>query len=197
MKCFCDIDYNLLTSIIVLCIALITLFVSYRAIRYQIISLINVQLADKAKQCNSNLDPKDLSKPPKKNDKVSGTVSSIITAEEIINYQACLKKSIFIRGFDLQSLIDQFYLQLHTTIRVFLQKGQIYENDIENIENKEQYDTIKNQYMRSIEFLSISIIKDKSKFFEQLHSYSIKRNKKLVKKIKKNGTQHAVIDNWR
>lgn len=176
MKCSSDINYDLLLSIIALIAALIALLLSYKAVHYQIISLLNAQLADKAKDCNSNLEPNDSSRIPKQNDKVSGIVSSIITAEELINYQVCLKKSIFSRNLDLQSLIDQFYLQLHTTIRVFLQKGNL---DKADIENEEQYKILQTQYNRAIEFLSISIFRDKNKYFELLHSYSLKRNQKL------------------
>ncbi|MFA6667665.1 MAG: hypothetical protein WCS51_04890 [Bacilli bacterium] len=169
------IDYNLITSIVAIFIALIALIVSYKATRYQIISLLNAQLADKAKDCNSNLNRNDLSKIPTKNDKVSWIVSSIITAEEIINYQVDHKKSFFMIRYNIQSLIDQFYLQLHTTIRVFLQKGHF---DPEDLADYTQFGAIKNQYNRSTEFLSISINKDKNKEFEKLHNHTLERNKK-------------------
>ena len=179
MKCFCDIDYNLLTSVIALIVALVAIYLSFRALRYQIIALINVQLSDKAKECNNNLDINNMSSIPKRNDKFSGILSSIITAEEILNYQLYLKKNIFKRGIDIQSLIDQFYLQLHTTIRVFLQKGEINENDLEN---NNHLVTFKEQYQRSIDFLADSINKDINKHFEKLHSYSLTKNKKYKKK---------------
>ncbi len=172
-KCFCEVDYDLATIIVPIIIAIIALIVSYRATRYQIISLLNAQLADKAKDCNSNLDDNDLSNMPIKNDKVSWIVSSIITAEEIINYQIYYKTSFFMIGYDVQSLIDQFYLQLHTTIRVFLQKGHF---DTKDLADNSQFEAINNQYIRSTEFLSISINKDENKEFEKLHDYTLKRN---------------------
>jgi len=172
---------NFLISIIALIIAIFALFISYKAIRYQIISLLNVQLSDKAKYCNDNLDKNNLSKMPTQIDKFSGILSAIITAEELFNYQFCYKKSIFLWFFDCQSLIDQFYLQLHTTIRVFLQKGQIQESDIDD---SFYMDIFQKQYNRATEFLSISIAKDKNRSYEKLHSYSLKRNKKLFKKYK-------------
>jgi len=189
MKGICCIDLNSVLPIIAIILSLIAiiiaLFVGYLTTRYQIISLINSQLADKAKECNSNLDKNDLSGMPKSNDKVSWIVSSIITAEEIINYQVSFKRSIFLLGYDIQELIDQFYLQLHTTIRLFLQREKF---DVSDLENTWLFEVLRNQYFRSTEFLSISIDNDKNKVFEKFHEYSLRRNKKR----NKNGTQHAV-----
>ena len=145
------------------------------AIRYQIISLINAQLADKAKECNSNLDLQDLSKPPKSNDKVSGFLSAIITAEELLNYQAHHKKSLFLWKLDTIALIDQFYLQLHTTIREFMKKDTIIEADLKK---NSQLDVFKKQFERSKEFLNFAIEKNRNGEFEKLHEYTIKRNNK-------------------
>lgn len=187
MKFFCDIDYNFWISIFAIIIAIIALIVSCGATRYQIISLLNAQLADKAKDCNSNLNHENLSKMPIENDKVSWIVSSIITAEEIVNYQVYFKKSCFMKGYNIQSLIDQFYLQLHTTIRKFLQKGHF---DSKDLEDNSQFDAINKQYTRSTEFLSISIINDNNKVFEKLHDYTLERNKKLIKRFTKANIKH-------
>ncbi|WP_426669942.1 hypothetical protein ACPPVU_01610 [Mucilaginibacter sp. McL0603] len=177
MSCSNNIDYNLLSSILALVVAIIALFVGYRAIRYQIISLINAQLADKAKDCNTNLDSNNYGDAPKQLDKISGILSSIITAEELLNYQVNLKKNIFILHLDVQSLIDQFYLQLHTTIRLFLQKEKLEISDIDSSAENILV-VLQVQYNKSQEFLSISIKKDNNKVFEQLHSFSLERNKK-------------------
>lgn len=169
MKCFYCIDYSLLTSIIPIIVALIAviiaMFVGFITTRYQIISLLNTQLADKAKDCNSNLNHNDLSKMPKQNDKVSWIVSSIITAEEIINYQLYYSKRFFLVGYNIQELIDEFYLQLHTTIRVFFQKERF---DSSDLEDKSQFDVIEKQYTRAKEFLLILIKNDENKAFEKL-----------------------------
>ncbi|MCK9484094.1 MAG: hypothetical protein M0R34_07000 [Candidatus Marinimicrobia bacterium] len=162
-------DSILITSFVAIIIALIALIFSFRAIRFQIISLLNSQLAYKARDCNSNLDSNDLSKMPIKNDKVSWIVSSIITAEEIIFYQKFHKKNVFIRVSDIQSLIDHFYLQLHTTIRVFLKKEIFKEDELSDII---QYEDIKNQYFRCVKFLSCSLQKDKEYKFEEFHKYT-------------------------
>jgi hypothetical protein len=175
MNCFCEIDYNLLTSIIALLVAVFALIVSYVAIRYQIISLINAQLGDKAKECNGNLSPLDLSKPPRTNDKVSGLLSSIITAEELLNYQVYHKKNIFLWRLDLQSLIDQFYLQLHTTIRVFIEKANIEAGDLDSTNHLAAFQT---QFNRSRSFLTLSIKKSVDKEFEVLQKCTEERNRK-------------------
>jgi hypothetical protein len=174
MKCFCDIDYSLVTSIFALIVALLALYIPTR---YQIVSLINAQLSDKAKECNSNLDPNNLSYIPPQNDKVSGILSAIITAEELLNYKLYLKKSPYLIKLDVQSLIDQFYLQLHTTIRLFIQKEKLDTNDITH---QNQLEILQNQHKRSKEFLSISISRDNKKIFENLHSLSLKRNKEVT-----------------
>lgn len=173
MKCFCEIDYNLLTSIIALFVACVALFVSYMAMRYQIIGLISTQMADKAKDCNSNLDPLNFSNIPKSNDKFSGLLSAIITCEELINYEIYKQGSIFLWKLDVESLVDKFYLQLHTTVRVFLEKETINSEDLENVDHLQ---TFQGQFQRAKEFLKTSIIKNQKKEFEKLQNYTTIRN---------------------
>lgn len=172
MKCFCEIDYNLVTSIFSLIVAIYAIIY---AIRYQLISLLNAQLSDKAKECNNNLMADNMSKIPTENDKISGIISSIITAEEILNYNVYKVRKNILWKINDQILIDQFYLQLHTTIREFLMKENI---EIEDIENANHLTTFQAQFKRSKEFLSESLKKNKEKTFEELHRYSLKRNKK-------------------
>jgi len=179
MDCIEGYDYSFWISLGTMIIAIAAVVISYISIRYQNISLINSQLTKKAESCNSNLNSNDLSKIPKNNAKFSGILSSIIVAEEILNSKT---DSFFLIFCNFQSLIDQFYLQLHTTIRVFLQKGRISKEDIEN---DNQFDDFESQYQRATEFLKVSIARDKNKIFERLHTRSLKRNKKFRKELKK------------
>jgi hypothetical protein len=176
MKCFCEIDYNLLTSVLALFVALVALLVSYMAMRYQIIGLISSQMADKAKECNSNLDPKDYSNIPKNNDKFSGILSAIITCEELLNYEVYHKGSIFLWKLNVDSLVDKFYLQLHTTVRVFVEKQNIQSRDLENDNHLE---TFNEQFQRTREFLKTSIVKNRNKDFERLRKFTTNRNNGL------------------
>lgn len=173
MKCSCEIDYNLLTSVIALFVAVIALFLSYMAMRYQIIGLISSQIADKAKECNSNLDPLNNSEVPKSNDKFSGILSAIITCEELINYEVYKKRSIFLWKLQTDSLVDKFYLQLHTTIRFFLEKETINSYDLANVDCLTIF---QGQFLRAKEFLKTSIIKNQKREFEKLQEYTTKRN---------------------
>ncbi|MBL7075607.1 hypothetical protein ISS37_10270 [candidate division KSB1 bacterium] len=152
---------------------MISLFVAVRALRYQRVSLLNSQLADKAKECNNNLDPVNLSKPPRRNDKVSGLLSSIITAEELLFYQTHHKKWKISWKPNQESLIDQFYLQLHTTIRVYLEKNSIEEKDLDSSEFMVIFNK---QFQRSKEFLARSIEKNKNGEFEKLHKFGFRGN---------------------
>ena len=169
-----DIIFFIVASL-ALFVAALSLIVSVKAIQYQIIGLLNVQLANKAKECNGNLNPKDLSNMPREDAKVSGIVSSIVTAKEILNSLAYCrkckkntkknpKKISFLVGFDLQRLIDLFYLQLHTTIRVFLKNGKFEEKDFNN---KEVYKVINDQLNTSRKFLKIPIDKYKADLLDE------------------------------
>lgn len=173
MKYFCEVDYNLLTSIIALFVALIALCVSYMTMRYQIIGLISSQMADKAKECNSNVDPLDNSKPPRSNDKLSGLLSAIITCEELINYEIYKRGSIFLWRLNVDWLVDKFYLQLHTTVRVFVEKQNIKSSDLDNDDYLLAFN---DQFQRVREFLKTAIIKNQNKDFEKLRKYTTQRN---------------------
>jgi len=174
-------DVNLIISILAALVALTALWISVKATIYQIISLLNAQLTEKAKECNNNLDQKDLSRFPSKVDKVSWILSTIITAEEILNFHFSKKHKCFSRIINRQSLIDHFYLQLHTTIRVFLKNDEINVNEIEDGEHFEK--DLKLQFKRSTEFLKIYIARDELKCFEKRHDLSLKKNKKYVNDI--------------
>ena len=168
MPCFCNIDYALVVAVFAL---VATLF----SIRYQIISLIQTQLADKARECNRYLDSN--SQIPFQADRISGIVSSARTAKELLNYQLVFKRYHIIAFLNKQSLIDQFYLQLHTSIRQWIEKDTLPANEIKttdsddpNIQasNNQIKQTIASQFLRMKEFLAYSIKKNQSGFFDKL-----------------------------
>lgn len=152
-------------DILALIVALIAFFVSYKATLFQKISLIDTQLSDKAKECNNNLDISDLSAFPKKEDKVSGILSAIITGEEILALQVLPKTWIF--SINRQLRIDLLYLQLHTTIREFLKKDSLNNQDLEESRHLE---VLKKQFLRCKQFLAVSIQKNEDGIFEKLHT---------------------------
>jgi hypothetical protein len=169
MKDCYQTDY---TSIVALVVAVIALIVGVYAIRYQIIALLSAQLADKAKESNEKLMPGGLSIMPPYEGSISTILSSIITAEEILNYQVYKNKYSFL-SLNVQSLVDQFYLQLHTTIREFIAKDL---SEVENLMFNNQI--LKDQFNRAKEFLSLSIAKNERKIFEAFHAFTVKRNRK-------------------
>jgi hypothetical protein len=168
MRCFCNIDYGLIVAVFALVAAL-------ASIRYQIISLIQTQLADKARECNRYLD--NNSQIPVQADKVSGIVSSARTAKELLHYQLVFKRYYILAFLNKQGLIDQFYLQLHTSIRQWIEKDSLPANEIETIHsddpsiqaaNNQIKQTIASQFLRMKDFLARSIKKNQSGFFDKL-----------------------------
>lgn len=168
MPCFCNIDYGVLIAVLALIVAIIS-------IRCQIISLIQIQLADKARECNKYLDSN--SQIPKESANISGILSSAITARQLLDYQLKSKKYYILIFLNRETLIDQFYLQLHTSIREFLKKHQLQNDEIKtndsndpNIQavNSAIKDTIKSQFQSMKSFLSNSIKKSENGFFDKL-----------------------------
>ncbi|MBN2613208.1 MAG: hypothetical protein JXB00_16765 [Bacteroidales bacterium] len=100
-------------SIIGVLIAALALIATFVSIRYQLIGLILNQLAQKANECNSNLN--DENQVPEEADKASGIVTSIIKAEDIIKLHK-QKRPLLLAFLRKKYLADQFYLQLHTSI---------------------------------------------------------------------------------
>ncbi len=170
-------DLNSITSKAAVIIAILALIVSFYAVRFQYIAIINSQLADCARRCNEQLTDSNKSYLPKENDKISGVLSGIITAEEILNTYL-YERNLFLLNLNSQRLIDHFYLQLHTTIRVFIEKEEFVASDLSNINLLNEFNM---QLKRVNIFLSNSIIKNKNLEFEKLHKLSIKRNTRLYK----------------
>ena len=123
-------DFYYSTSIsnnyVAIFISLLALFISYINVRYQKISLIQKQLANKAKDCNDNIDPITQGLIITNQNK-SKVVSAIITAYSLVERQT--KNWLFFPfGYGKQSLIDQFYLQLHTSIVDYIKNYSKSEN---------------------------------------------------------------------
>ena len=102
-----------------LVIALTAIIVSVLAIRYQIVTLIASQLSDKARETNSYLDQNY--NIPETASGYSSVYSSIITAKQILDLHSSKYRLLCI-ALSKQYLIDQYYLQLHTTVRQTVQK---------------------------------------------------------------------------
>jgi hypothetical protein len=138
-----------MATILALIIGFLALIVAISSIRYQIITMINAQLADKAKECNSYLEANAMV--PKSAHKVSGIVSAIITAEELLDEQLNFKKYTILILLNKQSILKQFYLQLHTSIRVYLKKKTLSDAEINDPVLRDQ---IRAQFMRAKEILN-------------------------------------------
>ncbi|MDP3929187.1 MAG: hypothetical protein Q8R57_09200 [Bacteroidota bacterium] len=164
-------DFNLITSILAAIIATLALIVSYIAVRFQYVAIINTQLADCASRCNEQLTDSNKNYVPKENDKISGILSGIITAEEILN-SYLLERNPFLLNLNSQRIIDHFYLQLHTTIRVYVEKEELESSDLSN---SNRLDVFNKQLKRVQGFLGGSITKNKNGEFEKLNKVSIKR----------------------
>lgn len=168
MPCLCNIDYGMF-------VAVLALIASIISIRYQIISLIQTQLADKARECNTFLDNNN--QILIESSSISGILSSAITARQLLNYQLKSKRYYILLFLNKQKLVNQFYLQLHTSIRELLNKpalqdGEIKTNDSNdpNIQavNTAIKETIKSQFESLKAFLRDPIEKNRNGFFDKL-----------------------------
>jgi hypothetical protein len=168
-------DYNLIISVAAIIIAVLALIVGFYAVRFQYIAIINTQLADRARFCNEQLTDSNKSYVPKENDKISGILSGVITAEEILN-SYLTERNPFLCFLDSQRIIDHFYLQLHSTIRLFVEKNEIFESDMSN---PNLYEVFNNQLERVKVFLGSCFAKNKNKEYERLHELSVKKYAKV------------------
>jgi type III secretory pathway component EscV len=163
-------DYNLIISVAACIIAVLALIVGFYAVRFQYIAIINTQLADRARMCNEQLTDTNKSYVPKENDKISGILSGIITAEEIMNSYLS-ERNPFLLNLNSQRIIDHFYLQLHTTIRIFIERKELFSSDISNPNLLIEF----NQQLKRVQiFLGGAITKNKNLEFERLHELSVK-----------------------
>ncbi len=155
MFCLCEFDHSLL-------IAILAVVATLLCVRYQIFTMINTQLSEKARECNQFLTNNQLSFEARK---ISGIVTSIITAQRLLDHHIKFKKYHILVLINRQSFIDQFYLQLHTTIHDWIKRNEfdkssiIFENTDSDISvkiNNEIRNTIARQYNDSREFLKDS-----------------------------------------
>lgn len=113
MMTICILNLGIIISIISSVIALLAFITTYLCVRYQLLGLILNQLADKARECNSNLNQKN--QVPEEANKASGLVTSIIKANSLLNYHLKHRR-VLLLFLNRQSCVDQFYLQLHTSV---------------------------------------------------------------------------------
>ena len=154
--------------------ALVVVFIS---IRIQILILIEEILSRKAKEANEALDRRNNEiKMPKLYSNASNIFSSIVTAEEILySYTRKSYYRLLLIRFDEPLLLNTFYLNLNTSIRVELSKSQdVQYYDLTEAEHlsKELPLLINQQVIRSKVFLKKQINKNSKKEFEKLHAYS-------------------------
>jgi hypothetical protein len=154
--------------------ALVVVFIS---IRIQILILIEEILSRKAKEANEALDRRNNEiKMPKLYSNASNIFSSIVTAEEILySYTRKSYYRLLLIRFDEPLLLNTFYLNLNTSIRVELSKSQdVPYYDLTEAEHlsKELPLLINQQVIRSKVFLKKQINKNSKKEFEKLHAYS-------------------------
>jgi hypothetical protein len=104
-------------------ISFLAIVMAYFAVRYQVLSLCQSQISDKAKDCNKNIDnaTQRIIETPQN---ISHVVSTIITTEQLIDRIIGKRVYLFITK---ASLIEQLYLQLHTSIIEYIKKNTITE----------------------------------------------------------------------
>jgi len=107
-------DSNVPSHLAIL-ISIVAAFIAFIGVRSQIISLIKNQLADKARECNKNINAEThrIIETPQN---ISHVVSTIITGKLLLDRVIKNSRVFFLFGLGKQSLIDQFYFQLHTSI---------------------------------------------------------------------------------
>jgi len=114
------------TGYFVLIVSVIAVFISFINFRFQLISLVQKQLTDKANLCNENID-KETQRILDTPHNISKIVSSIITAKFLVERltEKKVRMIFFPFGYGRQSLIDHFYLQLHSSIIDYIMKNTI------------------------------------------------------------------------
>lgn len=129
-------------------VAIVAVFIAMAALKHQMITLMLSQLHEKAKECNGYLS-EELQVDNTNIKSVSGILSAIVTAEQIIalHYQHF---SFWLWFYGKQFLIDNFHLQLHTSIRVWISQTEYSHFSFSN-------SIIENQLKKSKLFLSESI----------------------------------------
>lgn len=114
-----NMSLNIFLTILTIIIACVATWIAFINARFQIVMLILNQLSDKAKQTNEHLNKEKMKIHFNIKSNVSGFISSIVTAEQLLNYN--FKEHWFLLlGAGKQGFIDQFYLQLHTSIRQYV-----------------------------------------------------------------------------
>lgn len=158
--CWYNLNYGLI-------VAVIALIGTFAGIRYQILILINTQLSNKAKECNSYLGSNYAVGAVFKPSKISGIVSAIITAQQLLNYHFKYKKYYILFGASKNRAKTQFYLQLHTSIREFLEREEL---NVAQFEGGSEHgkQVICRQFLMCKEILKNSIKKNKINKFDKL-----------------------------
>ncbi|RFM33166.1 hypothetical protein [Chitinophaga silvisoli] len=131
-----------IVDLVAIFISILALITSYVSIRLQIKSVILTHLSEKAKESNDYLsgliEGNEIQA-------ISGIFTALITGRQLLELQ-CNKYRIS----DRQSLINQFYLQLNTTIRMNLSR------DTMSIKYDTLHVDIQKQIIDSIDFFRAS-----------------------------------------
>jgi len=110
-------------SILAAIIAFIAVGIGFITLRFSIYSNIQNLLSEKAKDCNKYIliDKHNLIETE---GNISAVVTNIVFAKELlkVNYRSYL---LVLWGLGRQALKDQFYLQLHTSIIVFIKNKKL------------------------------------------------------------------------
>lgn len=163
---------NILEFLATIIVAIMAAGIAFLSARFQAISLLQTQITEKAKECNSNIDPitHEIILYPQN---ISNVVSAIITTEQLID--KVIKGASFL-FLSKQSLIDQFYLQLHTSIIEYIKKNEItpsFEDNIIKYHIELQLKYCNELFNKSIEKYGNATPKV---ITEQLNAYKAKRN---------------------
>ena len=119
-----DFLYENSTDNLAIFISIVAVVLTSLGVRFQILSMLKNQLANKAAECNKNIN-QETHAIIENTQNISHVVSLIITGELLVNRVFKSSRFFFPFGYGKQSLMDQFYFQLHTSIVEYIIKNQI------------------------------------------------------------------------
>lgn len=138
-------------AICALIVSVIALFVGYINLRTSVVSMIENQLSNKAKECNKYIEEKTQAI-KQETHYISAILTSIIFAATLLDLYYKSYRFILLR-IGKKSCLDRFYLELHTSVIEFVK------NNLPNNLDPSLINTIKRQHEKCKLILHDSIVK--------------------------------------
>lgn len=165
-------DNTYSVAVVSLLISLVSVIITYVAARFQVKQLLSSQLSERANTANRFIGRNN--DMPKDHGELTALVAAIITAEEILYFNLYSKRKSVWFLISPQHLIDEFYLQLHTSIR----------RDLAEFPLSTQENYLQEQWNRCKRFLAKSILKNKNQEYHKLQYHSQQNNRNAISKLR-------------